>query len=517
MPADKSPLLVLDSDESQPWLSSGPMIPEESSFSRLISQTNPVHGGFAPLGRSALPSHSAFPATEPSYSLITASVSLYTLFVGFLIASFVNDSWQETILQITIASYEPANFILQSRPLASLFQDSDSFGSMLILWISYFLLPSLFVILIPLWMVGDFSAWRLTAIRSSRLRTEQFAMVAMLLVWLQAAQSMALTGISIQTSTGQLLVRNQSGAGWTTFCLAMCCCLAALVALRFTHPLLGNECESRRASCQGTESQESMTPLLLANLRSPPPEAFARFPFRQAQRSLLEEEISMSVLEEPPMTPRPRTQPNTALSTPELIDEANESRSPPARLSYCQRVIAFQLALLSIVLWIPSMYIPVYSVHYHGLAAVFLEEPQKMLFVWSLANPYQELPSEDRFYNNVLISVVTAVGLVIVPVGCTCLAVLVWLGDGSWSTSSRRILYALQPALGSGVMLLAALLIASDTLDLGDSAQICSKLFLDMDCLTLTGRLEVGAWMYALQAVVLLAFVHYTLQQSWKC
>jgi hypothetical protein len=446
---------------------------------------------------------------------------LYISFLGYIIASYHADSWQETILQITVAGNEPTDFVLKTRSLALLFQEADNFLAMLIIWLSYFFIPSAFMILIPLWMVHDLYIQSTAPLPLARILLEQFAQAAMLLVWLQAVQNIALTGISIQTVAGQLVVRNRSGPAWTALCIAASCCLSLLCVLRKSHTLPGDDNGRRRASVDQYEalmSHEAEEPHLLG-VRSPPPEAFARFPFRQLQHvDVTDDEISMTVLEEQPGTPRSRIPPLSAFSTPEpeLLDEEDPAISSPKRISQWQRVVLFQLALISTFLWIPCMYIPIFTIHYRGLASILLQESQLSFFVWNLASPQQELTHDSRFYNNALLCVVVFLCLVLIPVSCTGLSVLVWLGEGSWSASSRRILYTLQPFLGAGLVLLASLLIAMSTLDLGDSAQFCKSLILEVECLHLTGELALGAWLYALHSLVLLMFVHCTLQWSWK-
>ncbi|GKY92437.1 hypothetical protein MPSEU_000214200 [Mayamaea pseudoterrestris] len=512
MPADQSPLLAPENESSRPWLSNGPLIPEDSSFSRLISQTNPSSAlNFASLRQPA----SSAAIVEPSYCAMTASTSLYTIFVGFLLASFVTtDAWQETVLQVTVGSFKPANIVLQSRSLATLLQDSNNFTAMLIMWMSYFVIPLLFMVVMPLWMVHDFSrTWLASDVQSrARLRIEQLAKAALIMIWIQAVQNVALTGITIQTSTGELLVRNRSGAGWTTFCVGMSCCLAALCVLRYIQHRKSDGFVAWNENLHQYAPVASQAPTSMA-VRSPPPEAFVRFPFRHGV--VADEEISMTVLEDTPSTPRHCNPKISDLATPEVMDEVEVSMTNSPKVSSWQRVLVFQLALLSTILWIPSLYIPIFSVQYHGLASVFVVEPQKAFFLWNLASFHQELPSDDRFYNNILLNIVALSFLITIPLKCTCLSIVAWLGEGTWSTSSRRIIYSLQPAQGSGIVLLAALMIGLTTLNVGDSTQFCRHLFIETECFSVTGQVEVGAWLYALHTIVLELLVQCTLR--WSC
>jgi hypothetical protein len=512
MTADLSPLLARDSDQPTPWLSCGPAIPDDSAFSRLITQTNlQIARRFPTFVRS--PSLSQNVTQNDTTQLcfaVSTSATLYTIFIGYVIAAYLADTWQETVLEVTVANYEPVDFVLKQTSFASLLQESNNFGAMLLLWVTSLVIPCVYMILLPLLMVHDFTS-AVVSMHPCRLAIERLATTGLLIVWVLLVRNLALKGMTIQTTTAELLIRNRSEAGLTTFCLGVISCIAALGWLRYTHASNDkNQDEERHLHGQHEQDLTIESHFLTTShlaMRSPPSEAFRSFPPRPP-RSLDDEEIRMSLLEDISTAINTQEYPVEMRETPEIL-MVNELEFPARRhrLTFCRRVATFQLGLFSNVLWIPSLYIPIFSVKYHGLGAAFLKNSQQSLFLWSLASLQQALPDDDRLYASLVISVTALLCMIVIPVTCGCLGVLVWLGEDPWRLTCRRLLYTLQPALGCGVLLPVALMIALPTLSIGDSTQVCRKLLLDTECLDVSGEMEIGAYFYAMHAIVLELFV----------
>jgi hypothetical protein len=255
-----------------------------------------------------------------------------------------------------------------------------------------------------------------------------------------------------------------------------------------------------------------------ATIRSPPPQAF-QHPWR------LVDGPSMSVLEEEP-EPRPNAQRRVpdASSTPELVEETASVMTPtrPTKLSFGRKVLVFQIGLLTAVMWIPSLYLPLFRISYAGLAREFMTVSSLKVFLWQIPALLWTQGVQAGTARWILLGVgfVLISVVIVLPVVATCLGISTWLGENALSYRSRSWLYCIHPALGGLVFALALIATISALHPLGnllldeDGTGICVKFqqVVGEPCLTLTGTLLPGAWFFLIQSIVLEMFVAVTLR-----
>jgi hypothetical protein len=193
-------------------------------------------------------------------------------------------------------------------------------------------------------------------------------------------------------------------------------------------------------------------------------------------------------------------------------------------LTFWQKFTAFQLGLLSTVLWIPALYLPMLIVSYSGVAREFLQTSSLRIFVWQVPSTiWQQQAGQTTtpVWILIFLIILLLVTMLILPVLATCLGILAWLGEGKWSNCSQAWLYAIHPALG-GIVFSVALLgtvhaltpLGEYTLNHQETWGICKELkqLSGEPCLAVHARLLPGAWFYLVQSIVLETFVIVTLR-----
>jgi hypothetical protein len=252
--------------------------------------------------------------------------------------------------------------------------------------------------------------------------------------------------------------------------------------------------------------QQSMTPpsrkrsrSLPGSVRSPPPEAFRLHHSNQQHHHCDEEqeEICMTLLEDHNTTiledhnntnePQHTSLQPQAPSQHQQQPKEQVSKQPPPPLLYWQRILMFQLALLSTILWVPALYMQMLA-------------PDD-LFVWQLGGA----------------SLVPVI--ILVPILANGLAMIVWLAtDTATTTWARRWLYCLQPAMASIVASALLLLLCvcagvkDRLLELVLPHYVCEQLFPT----AITLHWLPGCWFYVGQSILLEVFVSLTLQWSTR-
>ena len=215
----------------------------------------------------------------------------------------------------------------------------------------------------------------------------------------------------------------------------------------------------------------------------------------------------MMVLEEasdllplnPASTPSRPAAPVTDASTPDLVTESG-SGAPPGSvpgITFAQRVLVYQLGVLSLILWLPSMYLPILRLSYSGAALDFLKDSRLQVFLWDIPLILGRHGSDSGSAPWImgLLGFLHLSTLIILPLLASCLCVLVWLGDPFWSKPSKRVLFAIQPGMAGTVFVVAlwgTLHALYPTLAFHEHA--CRLIQLPTEpCLSLHGRTLPGA------------------------
>ncbi len=203
----------------------------------------------------------------------------------------------------------------------------------------------------------------------------------------------------------------------------------------------------------------------------------------------------------------------TAASTTEGI--------PPEGLSFCKRVVLFELALAATILWIPALFQPLFTLKYEGIVSDFIKDI-------SLTFRLKDIPIElwkrgssagtNRFLlwiiENVFVQMV--LGL---PLLANLAAIGTWVLEPHARNFCRRLLWILQPFLGTlvfGVALFCSIpafgtVTQAAVNQFGDG--ICSKFetVVGDACFGIEAKASVGLWFVLIQAFSLELFVVTTL------
>jgi len=529
----RTPLLQSDEDMSPPWLSSGPVVVEESEFSRLISQSSNLNNNnnTAPFldpfaVTTANDATAALQHLQQSVSVTVAAGTLCIMHAAFVWGSFLSDVWTETHLVMAVGwqqTYLPmlddlTDTTIRSTNLASLLQDlavTQQYVLLALLWVSSLLLPCCFMILSPTWIVSDYNQNHASMPIIQRMRTwqargtvETIVRWALLILFVLMLLDLTTAVVELHWTDTVLQVRNRAVGGLSAYVSGIASALAAILVLR----------SPRKAVKNGSKSTARAA--AVAAIRSPSPTAF-QHPWR------LVEEPSMTVLEEGPTVPAagPKRHYASEVSTPELIQEtasvvAAVIHHEPVKLTFRHRVLVFQFCLLAAVFWIPSLYLPLFRVSYGGVAGDLMTAQSRSLFLWQIPALLwaQGIQAATARWMLLGIGFVSMNVVLVLPVVAFCLGITTWLGEADMSRRSQHWLYCIHPALGGLVFALALIATVPSLEPLGnlwlDSSTVCDQFrqATGEPCLTITGKLLPGAWFFLAQSIVLDIFAVLTLQ-----
>lgn len=582
----ETPLLASeDGDDlfAPPSLSSGPasMLAEadggDTEFSRLIAQRSILNSSalnpFQALanrfehfgGSSSSPSAGTGTAAAAANGnmiqrgpcvIITAS-TLSLLHMGFIWGSYMSDVWSETHVTIAVSLQKflskaenlnslhdlMTDSVVRSMSLPSLIEDlnsSKNYVLMAIVWAVSLLLPCAFMILSPSWILTDHKfpidmEKRILRRSNARNMLEVSMRFAFAIMYVFVIIDLASSFVEFHWTNSTVHVRNRALGGLACYVVGIASAVGTIMVLRSRPPSsptarpVVSTLESRGTSVDVAAPVATRLP----SLRSPPPQAF-RFPWGPRMDSSSdvnedeEEEVSMSVLEEPPVVPstaRNEVIPPSGISTPDTVGvDADGIRrsSSQRRVSFCHKALVFQLGLLAVALWIPSLHLPLVRFEYSGLAKDVMTMSSRTIFLWQIPGIIwtQGVEAQTTYGIVGVFSSVIALSLFIIPLLATFLGILVWIADEEWAVKSRFWLYGIQPGMG-GIVLVVTLLstlqaVQSLSTFSMDGSSLCEKFakLVGDDCLVLSGHLMPGAWFYVVHSLLLEIFVSLTLRWS---
>lgn len=548
-------LMALEGDPAVPLLSSGPPVEEESEFSRLIAQSHTIDDymihGFHRLMPEELSRSFNFETQEggrrivviddkPRSALTTAIAgTLCLVHLGLVWGAFTASALSETHVRVAIGwqtDYLPfldqfTDQVLRTNSLASLLQDLDECKAYVLLvsvWVAAMMIPSLFMVVSPTLVVGDYLRPIELRIRRVIFDGRTFLELTTRLAWLPVFAiillSLATSFVVIEWTETTIETGQRLEGPFAAFLVGTLCGVGLLALLRAPRE------ESFRIVVDTETHEIEFAPATPNNnIRSPPPQAF-----RHAWDIEEEEEDAplMTVLEDEARSPRPTprqavTTPNrtrTGDSTPELIDEeASIRRQYPPGLTYWNKFTVFQLGLMSVVFLIPSFYLPLLHFSASGMASDFVKEESLHLYLWELPKYLWAQGREcgTSMWILTLLGTFFMATVLVLPMVATFQGVLAWLGEGAWSTRSYVWLYAIHPCLGGLVFSLALLttvpvLSSLSALIYDENSSIFCHGLNGSPCLRVNGHMLSGSFFYLAQAVCLEAFVTLTLRWSNK-
>jgi hypothetical protein len=408
-----------------------------------------------------------------------------------------------------------------------------------------------------------------------------------LFIYLFIFQDAILLKCQWQGSEAAIRFRSQHAAGFSAFLWACIASLGLVLVLR--SPPQKIPFDSRDPKSANTIQLEmegqSAEPLLKSplhseslrfqQLRTPPRHAFQHsssrsLPVPSGRRLEQDEDEDFIVpLEEsPPSSLQPVSQAaderqspsppspvdlvsGSSSSTPDLVDEdangdegdghgndqawngKNQATQRRRSVSFCQKVLVFELGLLTLVLWMPILYTPWLSLRVESAAS-----ESKAVLNWSdvvFANAWEQgVQARTDMWLLLVLAVVAIAQLVIIPLVASALGILVWLGEGSWCVRSRQWLYCVQPAMG-GLVASAALVLMLNYQEevlpplmglgapsfgdnLASAFAMCHQEEREGESGACVVRASVkmlaGSRIYAIHSILLEVFVHLTLKWS---
>lgn len=547
----QSPLLSGEDADGTPSLSEGPTVAEESEFARLIARQSPLDGLPECINERqrmmGLSSNYALLQVEPNcaiharcsntLSVLPPRGPLTTAFAGtlsilhllFVWTAYTSDAWADTRVRISIewqqeylsVLSELKETVIKSTNLVSLLRDlseNQSYAVLVLVWSVSLILPCTFMIVSPTFVLADsmhpiFYAHR---IRNWNYRDffETMMRWAFLTFYVLILLSLATSSIELRWTDTTIRVGNRARGSLAAYFMGIGCAVGLAILLR-SPPKDG----AKAAAQSGTEP-----PSETAHVRPPPPQAFQHLWMPTDQ----EDEPSMIVLEESSILPseagltRPGFALNSGVPTPELVSENDGIEQEIKGLDFWQKFVTFQLGLLSVVLWIPSFYLPFLHISYGGLATDLLSEPVLRLYVWDIPIYLwsQGLEFGTQVWILMAAGFILLMTTLILPLVASCLGVLAWVGEGVYATKCYSWLFAFHPALSGMVYSIALLTMThsltpytASLLDQKGSA-ICQK-FNEMTgeaCLDVTAKVLPGLWFYLFQSLTLELFVRVTLK-----
>lgn len=197
-------------------------------------------------------------------------------------------------------------------------------------------------------------------------------------------------------------------------------------------------------------------------------------------------------------------------------------QTEPGELSFWKRVVLYEISLVSTVLWIPALFLPLFQLRYKGILSDFISEV-------SLSFRLSDFPAElwDRGIgagtNPLILYMLDSIFVLLVlacPIVANLAAIGAWTLETEQSrTSSKRLLWILQPFLGTLVFGIALYLTtpAFETVTEAAiekfSAGICPNFeaVAGEACFAIEAEPTMGLWFLLIQALALELFVVLTL------
>jgi hypothetical protein len=196
-------------------------------------------------------------------------------------------------------------------------------------------------------------------------------------------------------------------------------------------------------------------------------------------------------------------------------------RSSSSRL-FANQLVGFQIGLLSLILWVPTLTLPLVRWTYKGVLAHLDDSTASNssfhIVLWQL--PYtiwaQGIGAGTAIWILVVVWITFVTTVVVVPLLASVLAAWAWIHR---SERCKLWLHCLHPVMGSGFFCLAllmtvpALLSWSRVAMLDDgSGGLCRRILLGQDCLSLDADFRPGMWVFVVHSLALEIFVVLALQ-----
>jgi hypothetical protein len=249
----RTPLLARDGQYETPALSGPPesAVQEESALSRLIAESTPP-SALMPLGGidETLPDTTPSPFKRSSGTTIVAG-TLICLQWGFLWGAYFSQSWMDSHLQIFLAwqqKFIPAfdshtDVVIVKTSvftLATNLEEDKSYFSLAGLWFCSVILPCVFMIVCPIWILTDYSVPPRRGVVGNamtnnglyRVGLELTIRLSWLIIFIILTLDVAISGIQIGWDDTDFQVQNELKGPFISYVVGSACALLAVVVLR---------------------------------------------------------------------------------------------------------------------------------------------------------------------------------------------------------------------------------------------------------------------------------------------
>lgn len=507
-----TPLLAPNDDNDHPSLSEGPLTIENESMELIASLVASSQQPLDPLEQRQLEQPAVEAQAETDYCDVDAVQSLCTIAAGtlalvhvaFVWASYITSPWSETHVVITISwlqnlvstftssQYKSVDRVAQQIDIGStfaLFVQTNQYALLFLLIITSTILPCIAILIYPLAIKAAHHGkdeHNAIILRKTPLICFELSMRAgSFVVYVLTFVDLATSFIELDWTDTRIEIHNRLGAGLVSYVIGTSAAMGSVFFLRL----------SRSRKWTKEQENESTKPLLGS--------AFSFYHNTNGQASYLSLEQEIPTEEIPP----------------EAV--SNEAGTKNKASSVCgglpERIVAWEFGLAAVLLWIPTLTLPLFQVSYSGIAASFM--PAKYTTVFFLHIPglvWQRglAAGTDRLWL-LIVSLLCALQVFLIPLAVFATCVGVWFG----SERCRKWLYCLYPN-SNGITFAIALLLTVHALDpissslVNESYDLCQQFdnLLGEACLNLSGTILTGAWVCMGQAVSLEIFILLTLR-----
>lgn len=466
------PLVSSDDDAGTPLLSSGPMLQEENGSSQMMARLM-QRPEIEPTEFIMVEEEEQQEASEFSLTVVV-SATLTLLQCCLVWASYLSDSWSDTHL-LTSVDWQRKYFPFLNNYTDSIIQTID-LGSILSI-----LRASQDYVLLAVVVVTSVGIPCLSIMTNSMAVTRQYYktftgpshfdlalrfsfVIIFLMVLLDLASS-----FTIEWTDTAFRVQNCMRGSLFCYLVGMTAAVGVVAVLRFSHA-------TSKASIQQ-----------LQHARIPPAAAFRH--------------------------PWPVESYNDS-------DDALEE--PERRQSSWYPCFTWQLGLATGVMLLPSFSLPLLSVSYQGLAAEFMSNTEREIYLWQLPQLLWT-PCNDNKWMLVVSQVILVFQTVIHPLAALlCGTAMLRATSTHAKDSFRKRLSCLHPMVNGVTLALTILLftpaletMTSYLLNQEDSSGLCAKLnnTVGEPCLAITGTILPGSWFFLVQSILLEVFIILTLSK----
>jgi hypothetical protein len=454
------PLLASDDDAGTPLLSSGPLSEDENESSQmmtLLMQRPEIE---------PTPERDIFVVEQQSeFSVITILAgTLALLQCGLVWGAYLANSWSDTHLLTSIdwqKKYLPflddyTDVVIQKIDLGSvlsILRASHEYVLLAVVAVTAVGIPCLAIITNPMAVTKHYYKTDMGA--SFWDLVLRFSLV---IIYLLLLLDLA-TGITLEWTDTALRIQNCMRGAMLSYLVGMTAAIGVVVALRY--------------------GRNKVEPGLVQRI---PPAAAFRHPW-----------------------------PGVVVES--YIDDDIFETTPIRQESSWHSCFTWQLGLATGVLLLPSFSLPLLCISYQGLAAEFMSETQRDIYLWQLPRLLWH-PCDGNKWMVVLCEVVLNLQIVVLPLAGLVCGLALLSSSSLQKHSYRKCLLCLHPMMNGITLALTVVLFAPGLESMTryllneDSSGLCEKFnnALGEPCLTASGSNLPGAWFLLAQSILLEVF-----------